>query len=138
MALTADPKIVGLINKCADDILENIVSDNDVRKAITYIPEYVQKVRAVAELYDTEENRFTSWIVWNIFSTVQQLDGHTDEWYKDNKEHLDKIKNEMKEYVKNLKEGFSKEDFNIIIESSKKFFFILYGLGAKLTSDRKK
>jgi len=102
-------------------VLKSLETKEDIRKTMPLLGEVVEKIRAVSEIYETPENIFVSYLVWAQISSFTNFDGLPDEWYKLNADAIDKLRELMKAFFENIKDGFEKKNTDFIVEYIKEW-----------------
>lgn len=122
--LTASDDMIARVNETISNIVKNIEKNEDIRKALSYFGDLRQRIRAMAEVYETTENLFVSFLMWKIIAEIAtDYAGNKDEWYVLNKEIIKKFSPALKEFLESLAEDFEEKNYNKILDHAAEFVF---------------
>ena len=126
-----------LVEPIAKDIEEARRSFNekkDLRLVLHLVGGVQNKIKNIPEFEDTPENRFATFVVWNIIGQTGGLfQGKTKEWYETNEKNLEKLGVALMDYLNKIKESLEKGSYEDILRLSKEYFFTLIKISEKLT-----
>ena len=136
----ANEKLVvheNLVKPIAEGIEEAIRDFNekkDLRLVLHLIGDVRNKIKIIPEFEDTPENRFATFVVWNVIGQTELLfRGKTKEWYETNEKNMEKLGVALIDYLNKIKESLEKGSYEDILRLSKEYFFTLVKISDKLT-----
>ena len=127
-SLGIQPGLVGRIFESIDQAgasLEQGDSPDDFRRAYVRLAELRGLLRSVSEFGETPENRFASWIFWEIFPLIPWggLHEKTEQWFVANKEALAELRTLTSLFLKDIKRALEDDSYEHFMDASKDFMF---------------
>ena len=112
------------VNSAIDEFLSLAEAKKDIRMTSGALVKVSNKIRAMAELKETPDNRLVSFLIqYFITDVTRRLEGEDEEWFELNKELLDQCLQHMKNLMTSLKSSFESKSFEKAIDAIKMFFF---------------
>ncbi|RLI19382.1 hypothetical protein DRO47_06405 [Candidatus Bathyarchaeota archaeon] len=125
--LEVNDEALRMINSSIDEVLTMINESEDIRKIIASLPKIGHKIRAMAEIKDTPDNRFLSFIIGFLIATCRAyLEDKEMSWYELNKETLAECTIALKNFLTNLKSAINEKSFEKAIDAAKMFYYEFY------------
>lgn len=121
--LQATEDMIKKVTESVYAVLKSLESEGDLRKTLPLLSDVSDRLRAIAEIYDTPENEFISYLIWDQVRYLGQFEGLPDEWYKLNAEAIVRLKLLMKTFFQNLKNDCEKKDADKIVEHVKDLWY---------------
>ena len=110
-----------------DDVVSLIQEEKDIRMISAMLPKVSNKFRAVAEMTDTPDNRFTSFLLHLVNQLVATyFEGESKDWYELNKEAISECTAQLKNYLTGLRDALTSKSFEKTIDVIKMFHFAFY------------
>ena len=122
--LEIDEPTLEAITSAIDELLSLAEEKKDLRIVSASLAKVGNKIRAMAEIRDTPDNRFVAFIVQAFFSDmIRRFEDKDEEWYQFNKELADQCLLQAKNLLTGLKSSLSSKSFEKTIDVIKIFFF---------------
>ncbi|MCK4730939.1 MAG: hypothetical protein KAT65_00645 [Methanophagales archaeon] len=126
-----------IVKPIAKDIEEvvNIFSEKkDIRLVLRLVINAGNKIKSIPEFEETPENRFATFIVWNIIGQTGSIfQNKTKEWYKVNENTIKEIGEALMNYLRQIRDSLENESYEDMMEASKGYFVTFVKITDKLT-----
>ena len=133
--LEVDETTLKAVTSAIDEVLSLIEAKKDIRIVIAILPKVSNRIRAMAEIRETPDNRFASYIISHFLRDVQlRFVDQDEDWYQLNKEHVDQCLLHLKNLLNGLKTSFNSKSFEKAIDVIKMFFFAYWETTLAMTS----
>ena len=131
--LEIDEGTLESINASIDEALSIIEEKNDIRLAAPYLRKVANKIRAMAEIRETPDNRFVAYITQSFLMRLTlAFEEEEEEWFKLNKDLLSQMLSQVKALCLGLKKSLNSKEFESTIDILKIFFFANWQLTMRL------
>lgn len=132
--LEIDETTLQAINAAIDKFLSLAEAKKDIRLMSGTLSSVGNKIRAMAELKETPDNRFVAFLTQFLISDIfKRLEGQDEEWFELNKELLDQCLQHTKNFMTGLKSSINSKSFDKVIDTIKMFFFAYWHTVLALT-----
>ena len=122
--LEIDDLTLKTITSTIDELLSIAEEKKDLRIVSASLTKVANKIRAMAEIRETPDNRFVAFIVQYFFYDIaRRFEERDDEWYQFNKELVDQCLLQIKNFLTGLKSSLNAKSFEKTIDVIKIFFF---------------
>jgi len=119
--ITASDDMIKAINTSLSEIMALIEADEDIRKILSLLSDFRLKIRSIAEIYDTVENTFVSWLFWRFISEVYAFyAAQPNEFYVKNEENVSQLSLALKNYLEVQREAYNEKDVDKIVQGTAK------------------
>ena len=132
--LEIDETTLQAINSAIDEFISLAEAKKDIRLTSGAVAKISNKIRAMAELKETPDNRFISFLIQYLFRhLLVHFEGEDEEWFELNKETLDQCLQHLKNLMTSLKSSFTSKSFEKAIDAIKMYFFAYWQTTLALT-----
>ena len=122
--LEIDETTLNAINSAIDEILSLVAEKKDIRIITARLPKVSNTIRAAAEIRETPDNRFISYIVNHFLLDIRyRFENQKEEWFRLNKEVIDASVLQLKNLLIGLKSSLNNKSFEKTIDVIKMFVF---------------
>ena len=126
-----------LVKPIAKDIEEAIRGFNekkDLRLVLHLVMGVKNKIKNIPEFEDTPENRFATFVAWDVIGqTLLLFKGKTKEWYEINEKNTGELGVALMDYLHKIKESLENGSYEDMLRVSKEYFFTFVKISDKLT-----
>lgn len=125
--LEVDETTLEAITSAIDEGLSLIEAKKDIRIVTAMFPKVSNRIRAMAEIRETPDNRFVSFLITYFLRDVRiRFEDQDEDWYRLNKESIDQCMLQLKNFLTGLKTSFHSKSFEKTMDIIKMFFFAYY------------
>ena len=122
--LQADEATLATIITTIDETIKTINEKRDIRLISSMLTKFGNKIRAMAEIKETPNNRFVAYLVQDMFNDIRtRFQGREEEWYELNKETTAECVTHLKNLLTSLKSSIQAKSFEKTVDAMKMFFF---------------
>ena len=123
------------VSKDIEEAVKVLQDGGDIGVGLRRVGDLRAKLQAIPNFKDTPENRFATFIVWDIIGkTLTVLRAGNEEWRETNEKPLTEIRVALTDYLIKLNDYFEKGSYTDIIRASKDYFFTLIKASDNLTT----
>lgn len=133
--LEVDKTALEAITSAIDEAVSLIEERKDIRIVSAMLPRVSNRIRAMAELRDTPDNRFVAFLVQFFATDIgYRFEEQDEEWYRLNKEAVDQCLVQLKNLLTGLKSGLNAKSFEKTVDALKMFYFAYYQTALSMTA----
>lgn len=126
------------MSKFTTSASEAFLSDTDIRLALGKIPAIQVTARSLIDIREDEETRFAAYLIQDSLSLLAFFEGRTDEWYRLNNVAVTRLRGTTAEHLNRLAAAIEAGSFDLVVESTKRFFHEFHTLARGTSADVKR
>lgn len=113
------------LDESLHEAIASLDTEIDFRKNLAALRPAMDKIAAVKTLADDKNTIFAAYMVERQLKAVQiNCAGNETEWYKLNAGAINWFRQELRNYLKRIKEAFKQTNYGDVIDAAKDFLFL--------------
>lgn len=126
--------IVKPIAKDIEEAIKSFSEKKDIRLVLRLVISAGNKIKNIPEFEETPENRFATFIVWNIIGQTGAIfQNKRKEWYKVNENTIKELGDALMNYLRQIKDSLENESYEDMMGVSKEYFATFIEITDKFT-----
>jgi hypothetical protein len=134
--MSLNSEVSTLVIKRTEKMLECLESKTEFRKCLSLLPSIAFPLRGYIDIANNPDDVFHAYLIIEQLGNVQSAyDGRTEKWYELNRDNVEELKKHLKKFAERLIVSLRGNNEEVLIQSTKEFFFNFHQLATATTRD---